>query len=143
MSARHEHRRAARRAHRPAIMAQHGRSLFTVDAAGNPLFTVRQDPSGYFPADSQLAVMTGVAPTPEQVGAWCREVYPKMAATHTLWTPHRSGDPAAVVGAACEHIRLQTAQHFDFLSAELLRMFVQYPTGWLVWLAAPIERPTT
>lgn len=145
MSARHEARRAARRAQRRPILSEHGRSLFSIDWHGYPIGTITKTPAELFPDDLGMVIVPGVAEYAEAVGEWARLAYEEADRTNDLWKPRHDGLPAGVVGAACEHIRLQTAEHFGFTDDPgLLRAFVQMPTGWLCWLAVPLnpERPT-
>lgn len=139
MSRRHEHRRAARREARRPIFTRHGKALFTVDRLGRTIRTVDEHTArDVFVADTPLEVLTGVTPF-EGIQGWPAFAYAQLfkPGRNNLYTPTNDHDPAAIIGGACEHIRMATAQHFGFLTPGLLADMEQHPNWWLCWIAVP------
>lgn len=139
MSRRHEHRRAARREARRPIFTRHGKALFTVDRLGRTIRTVDENTArDAFDEDTPLEVLTGVTPF-DGLQSWPVHAYRSLLVRHPgrLWTPDNDHEPAAIIGGACEHIRVATAQHFGFLTPGLAADFKDHPDWWLCWIAVP------
>lgn len=149
MSTRHEHRRAARRAHRHRLTSDHGRALFTIDLHGNPLRSLNAenhaDALALFPEAPGFVRIAGLCAA-EDVAVFAREALANVAAKYPVISPATADAPAAIVAAACDHIREQTAEMFDLLDEDLAAAFLRFPTHWLCWLTVPAHagggRPT-
>lgn len=137
-------RRAQRRATPPIIPlrleARHGRIMFVYDvrAAGvvrvigeHEQANVLRVAFPHCPEDATIAIIPGLS-APEEVRDWAADAPGQI--------PDHIGD-RVLVTAVCEHIREQEAARMGWDGRpELVDLFDQYPTHWLVYAAMPSTR---